>query len=120
MYLFKYFLVKDKFDFILFITKKSLLSEKAILNFQLCQDLHISGTNVAVYELYYVPSIFIPPTNEVAGVYSDPYVRPFVHSFVHLSIRPSVRPSQSLIRYSSKAAEQKYGGGGPISNLLLL
>ena len=29
--------------------------------------------------------IFIPPANEVAGVYSDPYVRPFV--------RPSVRPS---------------------------
>ena len=43
----------------------------------------------------------IPPANEVAGVYSDPYVRPFV--------RPSVRPSpQSLIRYSSKTAEQNF------------
>ena len=42
----------------------------------------------------------ITPANEVAGVYSDPYVRPFV--------RPSVRPSQSLIRYSSKTAEQNF------------
>mgnify|MGYP003686000751 CR=1 FL=1 len=33
----------------------------------------------------HVTYIFIPPANEVAGVYSDPYVRPFV--------RPSVRPS---------------------------
>ena len=33
--------------------------------------------------------IFIPPANEVAGVYSYPYVRPFVR----LSVRPSVRPS---------------------------
>ena len=38
----------------------------------------------------------IPPANEVAGVYSDPYVR------------PSVCPSQSLIRYSSKTAEQNF------------
>ena len=41
--------------------------------------------------------IIIPPAKEVAGVYSDPYVR------------PSVRPSpQSLIRYSSKTAEQNF------------
>ena len=32
-----------------------------------------------------VSKIFIPPANEVAGVYSDPYVRPFV--------RPSVPPN---------------------------
>ena len=38
----------------------------------------------------------IPPANKVWGVYSDPYVRPFV------------RPSQSLIRYSSKTAEQNF------------
>ena len=43
--------------------------------------------------------MIIHPANEVAGVYSDPYVRPFV--------RPSVRPSQSLIRYS-KTAEQNF------------
>ena len=42
----------------------------------------------------------IPPANKVAGVYSDPYVRPFVRS--------SVRPSPSLIRYSSKTAEQNF------------
>ena len=30
-------------------------------------------------------SFIIPPANEVAGVYSDPYVRPFV--------RPSVPPN---------------------------
>ena len=45
-------------------------------------------------------NIIIPPANEVAGVYSDPYVRPFV--------RLSVRPSQSLIRYSSKTAEHNF------------
>ena len=48
--------------------------------------------------------IFIPPANEVAGVYSDPYVRPSIRSFV----RPSVRPSQSLIRYSSKTTKQNF------------
>ena len=48
--------------------------------------------------------VIIPPANEVAGVYSDPYVRPFVRPFV----RSSVRPSQSLIRYSSKTAEQNF------------
>ena len=48
-------------------------------------------------------SLFIPPANEVAGVYSDPYVRPFVRS----SVRPSV-PSQSLICYSFKTAEQNF------------
>ena len=48
--------------------------------------------------------IIIPPANEVAGAYSDPYVRPFVRS----SVRPSVRPSKSLIRYSSKTAEQNF------------
>ena len=48
------------------------------------------------------PIFIIPPANEVAGVYSDPYVRPFVRSFV----RPSV--PQSLIRYSSKTAEQNF------------
>ena len=42
--------------------------------------------------------LIIPPANKVWGLYSDPYVRPFDRSFV--------RPSQSLIRYSSKTAEQ--------------
>ena len=51
-----------------------------------------------IYSLVHV--LVIPPANEVAGVYSDPYVRPFVCS--------SVRPSQSLIRYSSKTAEQNF------------
>ena len=31
-------------------------------------------------------NIFIPPANEVAGVYSDPYVHPFVHPSVHPSL----------------------------------
>ena len=44
--------------------------------------------------------IIIPPANEVAGVYSVPYVRPFVRS--------SVRPTQSLIHYSSKTAKQNF------------
>ena len=35
--------------------------------------------------VYHTSEVFIPPANEVSGVYSDPYVRPFV--------RPSVRPS---------------------------
>ena len=55
-----------------------------------------------VFEYLYV--FIIPPANEVAGVYSDPYVHPFVRLFV----RPSVPPSQSLIRYSSKTAEQNF------------
>ena len=59
--------------------------------------------NIAYY-IVFNGGIFIPPANEVAGIYSDPYVRPFVRSFV----RPSVRPSQSLIRYSSKTAEQNF------------
>ena len=53
--------------------------------------------------LFYTPpqtKFLYTPANEVAGVYSDPYVRSFV--------RPSVRPSQSLIRYSSKTAEQNF------------
>ena len=45
-------------------------------------------------------TIIIPPANEVAGVYSDPYVSSFVRSFVC--------PSQSLIRYSSKTAQQNF------------
>mgnify|MGYP003692507927 CR=1 FL=1 len=45
--------------------------------------------------------LIITPANEVAGVCSDPYVRPFVRSFV-------VPPYQSLIRYSSKTAEQNF------------
>ena len=48
--------------------------------------------------------LIIPPANEVAGVYSDPYVRPSVRTFV----RPSVRPSQSLIRYSFETTEQNF------------
>ena len=43
---------------------------------------------------------YYTPANKVWGVYSDPYVRPFV--------RPFGRPSQSLIRYSSKTAEQNF------------
>ena len=37
--------------------------------------------------------IFIPPANEVAGVYNDPYVRPFVRSF----LRPSLPISNPLL-----------------------
>ena len=44
--------------------------------------------------------IIIRPANKVWGVYSEPHVRP--------SVRSSVRPSQSLIRYSSKTAEQNF------------
>ena len=62
--------------------------------------------SLLVFHNIYV-SIIIPPSNEVAGVYSDPYVRPFVRPSVCLSVRPSV-PSQSLIRYSSKTAEQNF------------
>ena len=43
-------------------------------------------------------------SNEVAGVYGDPYVRLFVRP----SVRRSVGPSQSLILYSSKTAEQNF------------
>ena len=50
--------------------------------------------------IFILSFLFIPPANEVAGVYSDPYVRPFV--------RPSLPPSQSLIRYSSKTSEQNF------------
>ena len=60
-----------------------------------CLDGHLYNTTVKLMRC-----LFIPPGNEVAGVYSDPYVRPFVRS--------SVRPSQSLIRYSSKTAEQNF------------
>ena len=35
-----------------------------------------NGTILIVFKLVHL-SIFIPPANEVAGVYSDPYVRPF-------------------------------------------
>ena len=34
--------------------------------------------------------VIIPPANEVAGVYSDPYVRPFVRSFVRSSVPPNL------------------------------
>ena len=37
--------------------------------------------------------VFIHTANEVAGVYSDPYVRPFVRS----SVRPSVPISNRLL-----------------------
>ena len=40
---------------------------------------------ICIQLLPYTSDIVIPPANEVAGVYSDPYVRPF--------LRPSVRPS---------------------------
>ena len=68
------------------------------------ERLRHSVTTSAQNTLYGSQHLIIPPANEVAGVYSDPYVRPFVRSFV----RPSVRPSQSLIRYSSKTAEQNF------------
>ena len=40
-----------------------------------------------------VIKFIIPPANEVAGVYSDPYVRPFVRP----SVRPSVQISNPLL-----------------------
>ena len=64
--------------------------------------IQVSFVNIAPQFLY------PPPQNEVAVVYSDPYVRLFVRSFVRSSVSPSVRPSQSLIRYSSKTAEQNF------------
>ena len=39
----------------------------------------------------------IAPANEVAGVYSDPYVRPFVRPSVHPSVRPSLPISNLLL-----------------------
>ena len=47
-----------------------------------------------------VSQLFKPPPNKVLGVNSD--------SYVHLFVRSSVHPSQSLIRYSSKTAEQNF------------
>ena len=47
---------------------------------------HLQGSRV-------VYIFIIPPANEVAGVYSDPYVRPFVRSFV----RPSLPISNPLL-----------------------
>ena len=46
------------------------------------KKLHVAS----VYEINFLKLvIIIPPTNEVAGIYSDPYVRPFV--------RPSIPPN---------------------------
>ena len=39
----------------------------------------------------------IPPANEFAGVYSDPYVCPFVRSSVHPSVLPSLPISNPLL-----------------------
>ena len=66
--------------------------------------LHLFFTFTFFALSLFLTTFIIPPTNEVAGVYSDPYVRPFVRSSVH----PSVRPSQFLIRYSPKTAEQNF------------
>ena len=72
--------------------------------------MHVVGRNIGKFKtvLYWLLKlektmnqiIFIPPQTSFAGVYSDPYVRPFIRSSVH--------PSQSLIRYSSKTAEQNF------------
>ena len=43
------------------------------------------GAGVPVIGCGPIKCMIIPPANEVAGVYSDPYIGPFV--------RPSVRPS---------------------------
>ena len=66
---------------------------------------------VITWTVYNVILLIIPPANEVAGVYSDPYVRPFVRSFV--------RPSQSLLRYSSKTAEQNFMKLSEIVNYMM-
>ena len=39
----------------------------------------------------------IPPANEVAGVYSDPYVRPFVRSSARSIVRPFLPISNPLL-----------------------
>ena len=65
-----------------------------------CRRSAVQWVLVITWMVYNVILLIKPPANEVAGVYSDPYVRPFVGSFV--------RPSQSLIRYFSKTAEQNF------------
>ena len=87
--------VKDQFKQVQCAPKFLIFSSHKCLPWKIMSDygLHI---------------FIIPPANEVAGVYSDPYVRPFVRSFVRPSVRLSVRPSQSLISYSSKTAEQNF------------
>ena len=52
----------------------------------------LGGEELCVTKVLFFQSIFIPPANEVAGVYSDPYVRPCVRSFVRSFVRSSVRP----------------------------
>ena len=47
--------------------------------------------------------LITPPANEVAGVYSDPYVRPSVRSFLRPSVPPnllSATPLRPLNRIS--------------------
>ena len=53
--------------------------------------------------------LIIPPANEVAGVYSDPYDRPFVRSFV----RPSLPISNPLLLWNRWTDITTYGGGDP-------
>ena len=55
--------------------------------------LVITGDKKQVRYRLHMHTFIIPPANEVAGVYSDPYVRPFVRSSVLPSVRPSVPPN---------------------------
>ena len=50
-------------------------------------------------------SLLYPPQTKLQGYI---VILMSVRSFVRSSVRPSVRPSQSLIRYSSKTAEQNF------------
>ena len=66
------------------------------LKYFLCNDFVYFISPIDRNGIYLLWYIIIPPANEVAGVYSDPYVRPFVRSFVRSFVRPSVRPSLSI------------------------
>ena len=67
------------------------LSIKQLFPFVLmCLNVHT--VHLSVSNLFYTPpqtKFLYTPANEVAGVYSDPYVRSFVRPFV----RPSVPPN---------------------------
>ena len=61
----------------------------------------IFGFSLTLFRVI-IPLRLYPSANEVAGVYSDPYVRPFVRSYDIWG------GGASLIRYSSKPAEQNF------------
>ena len=60
--------------------------------------------------------IFIPPANEVAGVYSDPYVRPFVRFHIGIFQHRLQTHNILLMRVFHKSIINK-GGGGTIMDI---